>query len=83
MAAGGRTGRNGPNLQQWLGLAIGNRCLTLRGVKPWNGRPREVVGSPSLEIFNTRLDKPLSGTVSVLPQRRGLDLMTSRGPFQL
>jgi len=31
----------------------------LRVTEPWNRLPREVVDSPSLEIFQTRLDKVL------------------------
>jgi len=29
-------------------------------VKHWNGLPREVVGAPSLEPFQARLDEALS-----------------------
>jgi len=36
-----------------------NNFFTLRVTEPWNRLPREVVESPSLEIFNTRLDKVL------------------------
>uniref|UniRef100_A0A674KHL0 Perilipin n=1 Tax=Terrapene triunguis TaxID=2587831 RepID=A0A674KHL0_9SAUR len=48
----------------------------------------ETVGGCGIRItggFKSRLDKPLSGLVKVylvLHLRRGLDLMTSRGPFQ-
>jgi len=33
--------------------------FTLRVMEPWHKLPREVVESPSLEIFKTRLDKVL------------------------
>jgi len=33
--------------------------FTLRVMEPWPRLPREVVESPSLEIFQTRLDKVL------------------------
>jgi len=33
--------------------------FTLRATEPWHRLSREVVESPSLEIFKTRLDKVL------------------------
>jgi len=33
--------------------------FTLRVTEPWNRLPREVVESPSLEIFKTHLNKVL------------------------
>ena len=35
-------------------------------VKHWNGLPREVVEAPSLETFQTRLDRALSNLISLV-----------------
>ena len=40
-------------------LNMRKNFFTLRMTKRWNRLPREVVKSPSLEIFKTRLDKVL------------------------
>jgi len=37
--------------------------FTLRVMEPWNFLPREVVDSPSLEVFKTRLDEVLCSLV--------------------
>ena len=40
-------------------LNMRKNFFPLRVTEPWNRLPREVVDSPSLEIFKTRLDKVL------------------------
>jgi len=45
-------------------LNMRKNLFTLRVTEPWKRLPREVVESPSLEIFKTRLDKVLCSLLS-------------------
>ncbi|CAM4539814.1 unnamed protein product [Lepidochelys olivacea] len=65
VVADDRTSSNGLKLQ-WGGesrLDIRKHYFTKRVVKHWNGLPREVVESPSLEVFKARFDKALAGMI--------------------
>uniref|UniRef100_A0A8C3I187 Reverse transcriptase domain-containing protein n=1 Tax=Chrysemys picta bellii TaxID=8478 RepID=A0A8C3I187_CHRPI len=64
LASKNRTRSNGLKLQQGRSrLDIRKKFLIVRVVKHWNKLPREVVASPSLDIFKSKLGKCLSGMV--------------------
>ena len=53
----------------------------MRVMEHWHGLPREVVDSPSLEIFKTHLDTDLCSLLQGVCFAERLGLMISRGLF--
>lgn len=59
-----KTRGNGFRLcQERFKLAVMKNSLTERGIKHWNGLPREMVECPSLEVFNRCVDMVLAARV--------------------
>jgi len=70
-----RTRGNGHKLKQRkLQLNMRKNFFPLRVTETWHRLPREVVESPSLELFETRLDKVLCGLLWVTLLQQGVGL---------
>ena len=75
VVCGNRTRGNGQKLEhRKFRTNVRKNFFTVRVTEHWNRLPRQVVGSPSLEIFKTHLDAYLCDLVQGTCFGRGVGL---------
>lgn len=77
-----RTRFNRQKLERRMFCTNTGKNFTVKVIELWNRLPREVMETPSPEIFNTFLDTYQYNSLQGPCFSRGLNLIISRDPFQ-